>query len=397
MQLPLWTAAQSRYTPGMPDSSFSLFDPPARARLRQKLLRWFARCGRPLPWRQTHDPYPVWISEIMLQQTTVQAVLPYFERFLQRFPTLSALASASEQEVLKLWEGLGYYSRGRNLHRTAQVIVSEHGGQFPSQVEQLQRLPGIGRYTAGAIASFAFDRPAPILEANTLRLYCRLLGYEGNPYDAAGQKLLWTFAESLLPRRGAGKVNQALMELGSQICTPSAPQCPHCPVREGCRAAAMGRVNAIPQPKPRGAVTAIVEGCVALWHGDRVLLLKRQPHQLWAGLWDFPRAALSELPHQGRLAPHQTDLARHQLKEVLRREWNVEAIIGGLIREIRHTVTRYRIRLLCFSGQVDVRISFVDREFSWITPAELLRLPLSTSGRKLAQALVAHQREESPS
>ena len=165
------------------------------SRFRRGVRSWYKRNARDLPWRSTADAYRVWISEIMLQQTTVAAVLPYFERFVARFPSLAALAAAEEEEVLKYWEGLGYYSRARNLHKTARQLLSGHAGRFPESVEELQALPGIGRYTAGAIASFAFGLPAPIVEANTLRLYCRLMGYRGNPRGSEGQRLLWQFAK----------------------------------------------------------------------------------------------------------------------------------------------------------------------------------------------------------
>jgi A/G-specific adenine glycosylase len=223
--------------------------------LRARLLTWYDAHRRGLPWRAERgaraDPYRVWISEIMLQQTTVAAVVPYFERFLARFPTVGELADASEDEVLRQWEGLGYYSRARNIHKTAKLIVAERRGRFPDEVEQLIRLPGIGRYTAGAIASFAFDRPAPIVEANTLRLYCRLTGYAGDPRSAAGQRLLWEFAERVLPRRSPGRFNHALMELGATHCTPAEPDCPRCPVRSCCRAFAEGSQASIPRPASR--------------------------------------------------------------------------------------------------------------------------------------------------
>ena len=178
----------------------SALDSSEFASLRRRLIRWYERHARDLPWRHTTDPYRVWISEIMLQQTTVAAVVPYFQRFLTRFPTVRDLAAADENDVLRLWEGLGYYSRARNLRKAAQVIVSEHEGVFPCEVDVLQKLPGIGRYTAGAIASFAFDRRAPIVEANTLRLYCRLLGYADDPRSAVGQQALWSLAEAILPK-----------------------------------------------------------------------------------------------------------------------------------------------------------------------------------------------------
>ncbi|RPI90021.1 MAG: A/G-specific adenine glycosylase, partial [Planctomycetaceae bacterium] len=184
----------------------------------------------------------------MLQQTTVVAVVPYFQRFLARFPTVADLATADQHDVLQLWEGLGYYSRARNLHRAAQALVERHAGVFPRDAEQLQSLPGIGRYTAGAIASFAFDLPAPIVEANTLRLYCRLLGYEDDPRSATGQRLLWSFAEQVLPPKNPGEINQALMELGATVCTPVAPGCEECPLAELCVARARGLQVKIPRP-----------------------------------------------------------------------------------------------------------------------------------------------------
>lgn len=218
-------------------------------RLRVALRRWHVGNGRDLPWRNCRDPYKVWISEIMLQQTTVAAVKPYFERFLKRFPNIAALAAADEADVLRLWEGLGYYSRARNLRKGAQAIVA-NGGVFPDSVEELLPLPGIGRYTAGAIVSFAFDRPAPILEANTLRLYCRLLGFRDDPRSAAGQRVLWSFAEQLVPTKSPGEFNQALMDLGATVCTPTEPHCDECPVASYCRALAEQAQSKIPAAKP---------------------------------------------------------------------------------------------------------------------------------------------------
>ena len=235
------------------------FDANRLRRLRSGLTRWYARNARDLPWRRTGDAYSIWISEIMLQQTTVATVIPYFERFLKSFPTIGKLARAAEDEVLRHWEGLGYYSRARNIHKTARQLAAEQGGRFPESVEELVQLPGIGRYTAGAIASFAFDVRAPIVEANTLRLYCRLLGYDGDPRSTAGQRLLWEFAERILPRSHAGRFNQALMELGGTLCTPSEPDCETCPVRSCCTAFAQGRQAEIPVRARRPEVTAVTE------------------------------------------------------------------------------------------------------------------------------------------
>ena len=201
-----------------------------RRRVRSRVLKWYDQHGRTLPWRESKDPYQIWISEIMLQQTTVAAVVPYFERFVERFPTVRTLADAQQDQVLRMWEGLGYYSRARNLHKAAQTVIREFEGQFPDTVDQLKQLPGIGPYTAGAIASFAFDQPAPIVEANTLRLYSRLIELDIDPRGTEGQKKLWKFAAWIVSRRRAADFNQAVMDIGSQVCRPKDPQCPTCPL-----------------------------------------------------------------------------------------------------------------------------------------------------------------------
>ncbi|MGI9427831.1 MAG: A/G-specific adenine glycosylase, partial [Bythopirellula sp.] len=202
--------------------------------LRRRLLTWYSKHARDLPWRKSNNPYRVWVSEVMLQQTQVETVKPYFQRFMKAFPTVRKLALADEQHVLRLWEGLGYYRRARGLHAAARKIVSEHRGRFPRDVETLQTLPGIGRYTAGAIVSIAYDQRAPILEANTIRLLARLIGYRDDPTKTAGQKLLWQTAEEVLPRKDIARFNQALMELGSLVCKPANPICPECPLESLC-------------------------------------------------------------------------------------------------------------------------------------------------------------------
>ena len=222
------------------EASGGLPDPQWQRELRRRLVAWYATNARELPWRRSSDPYRIWVSEIMLQQTQVATVKPYFDRFLDAFPTVEALAAADEHQVLRLWEGLGYYRRARQLHRAAQQIVAEHGGQFPRDRETVRQLPGIGRYTAGAILSMAFDAREPILEANTVRLWSRLLAYRGDATSAAGSRLLWGAAEAILPRTGSGTLNQSLMELGSTVCLPKAPRCDACPVAMLCQARAAG-------------------------------------------------------------------------------------------------------------------------------------------------------------
>lgn len=343
-------------------------------RFRRGLRTWYQRHARDLPWRRSADPYQVWISEIMLQQTTVAAVVPYFERFLAQFPTVESLATASEDDVLRLWEGLGYYSRARNIHRTARLVLRESEGRFPDDLSSLVKLPGIGRYTAGAIVSFAFDRPAPIVEANTLRLYSRLLGYRGDPRSAAGQRLLWSFAERVLPRRSPGRFNQALMELGATICTPADPRCEACPVRGCCGAAAVGSQAEIPRPANRPKVVDVTEAYVAVHRAGRYLLRRREAGERWAGLWDFPRFETDPASLDG-------------LAAMARKSLGLDLENFRQVAELRHGVTRFRIRLVCYLAECrseDVRRA---KNVRWTRPAEFERFPLSVTGRKLARAL----------
>ncbi|MDA1233059.1 MAG: A/G-specific adenine glycosylase, partial [Planctomycetota bacterium] len=227
-----------------------LIDATRKRKLRSAVLKWYDQHGRRLPWRVSADPYRIWLSEIMLQQTTVAAVVPYFERFVAKFPDVDSLAHANVDDVLRLWEGLGYYSRARNLHKAAMVIQQQHGGEFPANVELLQKMPGIGRYTAGAIASFAFDQPAPIVEANTERLYARLMALTDDVRSSANQRTLWKFAGTIIPRARPGDFNQALMDIGSQLCRPQEPNCEQCPLKTCCAAFAQGIQNELPHRKP---------------------------------------------------------------------------------------------------------------------------------------------------
>ena len=253
-------------------------------KFRAALARWFRAHGRDLPWRRTRDPYAIMVSEFMLQQTQVVTVLDFYARWLARFPDFQTLAAASEADVLHVWQGLGYYSRARNLHRAAQHVVERHGGALPDDLAAIAALPGVGRYTAGAIASFAFDRATPIIDANIARVLARLLDLR-EPIDTArGSAILWQVAEALLPKRGGRLHNSALMELGALVCTPRAPQCPQCPVRAHCRAK---NPAMLPLKKPRRKTIALVEDCAWVVRDGRVLLaLQTGPR--WRGLWKLP-------------------------------------------------------------------------------------------------------------
>jgi A/G-specific adenine glycosylase len=381
-----------------PSANDAFFEPPTLTRLRRDLSRWFQKHGRDLPWRRSRDPYRVWISEIMLQQTTVVAVVPYFERFLGRFPTVQALARAGEHDVLRLWEGLGYYSRARNLRLAAQQVVAEFGGTIPDEIDELRSLPGIGRYTAGAIASLAYDRPAPIVEANTLRVYARLLAFDGDVHATAGRNLIWNFAEQAVPRRSAGAFNQALMDLGAMICTPAEPRCPECPVRTCCRAFQQGVQQSVPRPRARPQVTFVDEAMVAVRDEGRYLLRQGLPGERWAGLWEFVRISLESVPAEngnGRRPKSRAGL--HELSRPLARR--LEREIGertGLVvtaespaYQFHHTVTRFRIRLLCVTAENRGGTLNLQANFRWATPTQFRRLALSMPARKFADRLTA--------
>lgn len=359
-----------------------------KQKVRRNVLRWYESHGRDLPWRGA-DPYHIWVSEIMLQQTTVAAVKPYFDRFMRRFPNVQSLANAPEEDVLKLWEGLGYYSRARNLAKAARFVVDEYAGEFPRDVDALQKLPGVGKYTAGAIASFAFDLRAPIVEANTLRLYARLIGYAENARSTAGQRVLWRFAEDILPGRssangsGAGRLNQALMDLGATVCTPVDPACHACPAQRQCRAFADNSQSEIPQLPKRAQMTPMLHAAVVVEHAGKVLVRQYADNERWAGLWDFARV---ELGRDNNESPDDAAVVV-RVGEMVRELTGVKVQVESCMRTIRHTVTRYKIRLIVFRG-VAVDPDSANRDMlKWVDMAELSKLPLSMTGRKIADLL----------
>lgn len=254
------------------------------------VLDWFEVSGRKdLPWQHNPTPYRVWVSEIMLQQTQVTTVIPYFQRFMQRFNSVEALASASCDEVLALWTGLGYYARGRNLHKAAQVIVDEYQGELPATVEALAALPGIGRSTAGAIVSLGYKQPAPILDGNVKRVLCRYHCIDGWIGQAAVEKKLWALTTALTPLENTAKFNQAMMDLGATVCTRSKPDCQHCPLQKKCQAYRTGSPTDWPHKKPKKAKPVKKTRMLLLTQDDAVLLRRRPPSGVWGGLWSFPQ------------------------------------------------------------------------------------------------------------
>ncbi len=272
--------------------------------LAERLLAWYDREGRhALPWQSPRDAYRVWVSEIMLQQTQVTTVIPYFERFMARFPDVAALAAAEQDEVLHLWTGLGYYARARNLHRAARRVVEDHGGALPADPQTLRELPGIGPSTAGAIAAMAYDRRAPILDGNVKRVLARFHGIRGWPGEREVERRLWTLAEAHTPHERVADYTQAVMDLGATVCTRGAPACERCPLAGECVARARGLAEEIPAPRPKRELPERATRVLLLTDADGRLLLARRPAEgVWGGMWSFPELAPDARPIDGARA-----------------------------------------------------------------------------------------------
>ena len=291
----------------------SIFSLPQRLNprsLHRSLVAWFRKAARDLPWRHTRDPYAILVSEIMLQQTQVATVIPFYKRWLARFPDFASLAAAEESEVLSVWQGLGYYSRARNLHRAAKTVVEKHDGEIPRDPALIRALPGIGRYTAGAVASFAFDLPEPLVDANVARVLARLLDLQQPVDSTAGQRALWETATALVPEKDARTFNGALMELGALVCTPRAPRCGECPVRPHCAASAHGTAESLPRKKPRRKTSALSEHCAWIVRRGRILL-EQQTGKRWRGLWKLP--ALPAAPDAEPVFTHDYPFTHHRI------------------------------------------------------------------------------------
>jgi len=306
---------------------------PTRA-IREAIVGWFQRDARDLPWRNTRDPYRIWLSEVILQQTRVDQGLPYYERFLAAFPTVRGLAEASEDEVLKLWEGLGYYTRARNLHKAAKIVATQHGAELPRSADLLQLLPGVGRYTAGAIASIAFGERAPVVDGNVKRVLARLYDIESPIEETETERDLWALAESLVPPRRPGDFNQGIMELGARICTPKKPYCEGCPVNAHCEARAHGTQEERPVRRPKRAVPHQEIVVAAIARDGEYLIGRRPPKGLLGGLWEFPG---------GKVEPGESHA--QALERECREELGVTVTVGGMIASVRHAYTHLKVTL----------------------------------------------------
>ena len=364
--------------------------------LAQELLGWYARHRRKLPWRDRPDPYRVWVSEVMLQQTRVASVEPYYERFLREFPTVEALARAPLDRVLKLWEGLGYYARARNLHRAARIVVERFGGHLPADKDELLKLPGVGRYTAAALLSLAFGRDEVVLDGNVRRVVARVLALREDPRKPSVERRMEGVLTEWLPPGRARDFNQALMELGSLVCLPKAPRCSICPIAEHCRARALGLQGEIPKRKERRPLPHRDVAVGLLEHEGKIFLAKRPSEGLLGGLWDLPQAPY---PKHAKHTPQES------LRQALQEGWGLAVEVEGeASARVEHGYSHFRVTLHAFrcplrDGQLpsppSPRASRPQPRgrgtwawtWAWVHPRDLGRYALPAGTHKLLRAL----------
>ena len=345
--------------------------------LRQSLLTWYATAGRDLPWRRTCDPYSIWVSEAMLQQTQVKTVIPYYQRWLEQFPNIEQLATADLQQVLKVWEGLGYYSRARNLHRAAQKIVQEYGGVFPPTLAEVLALPGIGRTTAGGILSAAFNQPVAILDGNVKRVLTRLVALPTPPAKATKQ--LWQISETVLDRNQPREFNQALMDLGATVCTPKNPACDQCPWSAHCQAYSIGIQSQLPMRETASPLPHKTIGVAVIWdEQQRILIDRRRPEGLLGGLWEFPG---------GKLEPGET--IEECIKREILEELAIDIEVGDRLITIDHAYSHFRVTLTVHHCR---HLSGVPQplecdEIRWVTLEEIDQFPFPKANTQIIAAL----------
>lgn len=359
-------------------------DKPDTSTLAGRLLDWYESHARQLPWRGQNDPYAIWVAEIMLQQTQVVKVIPYYTRWMERFPDLPSLTKASQQEVLSLWEGLGYYSRARNLHRAAQIVCDQFSGRLPEDVNLLRRLPGIGRYTAGAIASIAFGKDQPTLDGNIRRVLVRVFDIRLPTGSKESEQILWELAAKNLPTGRAGDYNQALMDLGAMVCTPpqipprAGPDCWHCPLNDICRAYTLGIQNELPITSRKTRPSHHTVTAAVIWRNGKVLIGQRPANGLLGGLWEFPGGELES----------GEDLKSGLLREI-EEELGVCVQVGQPIGIYRHAYTHFRVTVHAFECALShgepARLHHT--ALAWAAPAELSTYPMGKVDRLIAQQL----------
>jgi A/G-specific adenine glycosylase len=342
--------------------------------LQRKLLAWYDKEKRDLPWRNTKDPYSIWVSEIMLQQTQVKTVIPYYERWIRTLPTIESLSNAPEQKVLKLWEGLGYYSRAKNLKKASQILCKEMNKELPKTVEALQKLPGIGRYTAGAISSIAFELKAPVLDGNIKRVLSRLFCINENGTTSASEKILWQKSEDLVPDVRPGDFNQALMELGATICMPNSPTCQRCPLKNKCEAFLKFTVEQFPPLKKKIPSKKIEVSAGIIIKNNKVYIQQRLKNALMGGLWEFPggKREKGESPEEC-------------LEREIKEEMGVTINILKKIMTIKHTYTQFRVTLHAFTCELqNKQIRPTEcQQWKWVSLLNLKKYPFPAANVKI--------------
>ncbi len=348
------------------------------SRIAPRLLAWYRQHGRTLPWRGHPDPYAVWVSEIMLQQTRVDTVIPYFEKWMGLFPSVKDLAKATEQDVLNAWEGLGYYSRARNLHKAAKTVVEQHNGKLPRDLKELLNLPGIGRYTVGAIASIAFGMDEPTLDGNLRRVFARLFDVSEPADSSTGEKILWGLAKEHLPIGQAGDYNQALMDLGATICLPKKPRCLICPLMEVCESRIKGTQEQRPVLKPKKEIPHYVHaaGVTVRRFGnppnEEVLLSKRPSKGLLGGMWEFPNGRVDGEPAE-------------ELKSALEAGYSLKVQKGEALGIVKHAYTHFRVTVHAYRCE-PVSIPR-NKNLKWVKLKALDDYPMGKVDRQIARML----------
>lgn len=345
---------------------------------QKKLITWFQKHQRALPWRIRRTPYAIWVSEIMLQQTQVQQVEPYFRRFMTQFPNIQTLARAPLEKVLKSWEGMGYYSRARNLHQTAQLLVGPYKGEIPARMEELLKLPGIGRSTAGAILSLAYGQPFPVLDGNIRRVLTRFFYIHQDSGKPETLHQLWDQAEKILPLQNPGRFNEALMEVGALLCTPKNPHCPRCPLKKECRGFSSGRPGLLPIKNPRKKVPHFDVAAAVIRRTNKILITKRPEKGLLGGLWEFPG---------GKKEPNES--LEECLKREIREELNIEIEVEEPFFKVRHAYSHFRITLHCFfCRKLKGRMTPIGvMDYRWVMPFELDLFPFPRADQKVIEYL----------
>jgi A/G-specific adenine glycosylase len=341
-------------------------------KLSSLLLKWYAKHGRSMPWRDHPDPYAVWVSEIMLQQTRVETVIPYFEKWMKLFPDVNSLANAKERDVLNAWEGLGYYTRARNLHKAAKIIVSKFNGQLPRDLEALRSLPGIGRYTVGAIASIAFKMDQATLDGNLRRVFARLYDVTEFADSPAGEKILWGYAAQNLPKGKAGDYNQALMDLGATICLPKNPRCLLCPLMAICTARENGTQELRPVLKPKKQVPQYIHTAAVIVERGRVLLSRRPSDGLLGGMWEFPNVRVVGNPAE-------------ELKKALKAATKLQVKKEAKLAIVNHAYSHFRVTVHAFRCKA-VTIP-KQKKLKWVKLSELEEYPMGKVDRLIAQKI----------